>query len=202
MDISFLKGNRIVPVVVLGKAEDTVPTLKALKAGGITVAEITFRTACARESVSLAKKEFPDMVIGAGTVINAVQCRDAISSGADFIVSPGFSKEVLDECRRAGIPYIPGAVTPTEIMTLLSEGIDLIKFFPAEAMGGIKTLKALSSAFPGARFMPTGGIGAGNIADYLALPFVEAAGGSWMLKGTPEEITRLTAEAVGKAAEI
>lgn len=202
MDISFLKGNKIIPVVVLNDIEDTLPTLRALSEGGITAAEITFRTACARDAIALAKAELPGMVIGAGTVINAAQCEAALEAGAEFIVSPGFSAEVLRCCREACVPCIPGAVTPTEIMNLLANGIDLVKFFPAEASGGIKTLKALASAFPGAKFMPTGGINADNITDYLRLPFVAAAGGSWMMKSDPEETAVLSAQAIRKVNEL
>lgn len=192
---SFPFDFKIIPVVVLERAEDTVPVLTALENGGIKVAEITFRTACAAEAISTAVKELPSMVIGAGTVINAEQCAGAIGAGARFIVSPGYSAEVHAVCKENDIPYLPGATTATEIMNLLANGISTVKFFPAEACGGVKAIKAFSSAFPAAEFIPTGGIGAANILDYLSLPCVKAVGGSWMLKGKPEEITALSAEA-------
>ena len=198
----FSEENKIIPVVVINSVSEAASVLGALRDAGIKVAEITFRTACAKDAIAEGVKLFPDMLIGAGTVINAAQCTQAIEAGAGFIVSPGFSREVLGVCRKNDITYIPGAVTPTEIMTLLAENITVIKFFPAEAYGGIKTLKALSSAFPGAKFMPTGGIGPDNMEDYLKLPFIQAIGGSWMLKGTPDEIKELSAQAVRKAENI
>lgn len=198
----FSEENKIIPVVVIDKIEDTVPVLGALLKGGIKVAEVTFRTECAKDAIALAVKEFPDMLTGAGTVINARQCRAAISAGAGFIVSPGFSEEVFDVCAENNVIYVPGAVTPTEIMNLINHGIKTIKFFPSEAYGGIKTLKAISAAFPGVKFMPTGGINADNMTDYLKLKFVQAIGGSWMLKGSPEEIAEMTQQAVRKAETI
>ncbi len=200
--MKILNGNKIVPVVVLNRAEDTEPVIRSLVNGGITVAEITFRTECAEQAIRIAVKEFPEASIGAGTVINADQCRRAIDAGAKFIVSPGFSKEVLDYCSSKNVPYIPGVATATEITAAVCCGLTTLKFFPAEALGGVKTLKALSAAFPGITFMPTGGINADNIADYLKLPFVAAAGGSWMMKGTPEQIEALTREAVRRVKEI
>lgn len=193
---SFPFDFRIIPVVVINDISDTIPLLSALSRGGINVAEITFRTPCARDAIALAVKECPGIVTGAGTVINASQCREAIDAGAEFIVSPGFSASVLSVCRENGIPYLPGATTATGIMELLEEGIDTIKFFPASACGGAAAIKAFSGAFPQVKFIPTGGISAANMNDYLSLPCVRAVGGSWMLKGTPDEITALSAEAV------
>lgn len=192
----FTDNHKIVPVVVLKSIDETLPKLRALSAGGINIAEITFRTACAKDAIALAARECPDMLIGAGTVINAEQCRDAVSVGAKFIVSPGFSKEVADVCKESGVPYVPGVVTPTEIMTALGEGISVLKFFPAGAYGGIKTLKALHSAFPSVRFMPTGGVDESNMADYLKEDYIVAIGGSWMMKGEAEDITALSKRAV------
>lgn len=192
----FTDNHKIVPVVVLKSIDETLPKLRALSAGGIKIAEITFRTACANDAIALAARECPDMLIGAGTVINAEQCRDAVSVGAKFIVSPGFSKEVADVCKESGVPYVPGVVTPTEIMTALGEGISVLKFFPAGAYGGIKTLKALHSAFPSVRFMPTGGVDESNMADYLKEDYIVAIGGSWMMKGEAEDITALSKRAV------
>ncbi len=199
MDYTFLKDNRIVPVVVIKDIGETVPKLNALKDGGINIAEITFRTACAADAISLAVKECPDMLIGAGTVINARQCQQALNAGAKFIVSPGFSREVCQMCTDSGIPYLPGAVTPTEIMTAASFGLSVLKFFPAGVYGGLKGLKALSAAFPDIRFMPTGGVDESNLAEYLReTDKVVAVGGSWMMKGGYADI----AEASGRAVLI
>lgn len=186
---------KIIPVVVIEEPEKTIPVLTALRNGGINAAEITFRTACAAEAIKAASECFDDMVIGAGTVINAEQCRKAVEAGAEFIVSPGYSPEVHSVCKANDIPYLPGATTATEIMNLIANGIRTVKFFPAEACGGIKAIKAFSSAFPGVEFMPTGGISRSNMCDYLSLSCVKAVGGSWMLKGSPEEITALSKDA-------
>ena len=196
--IEKIQELKIVPVVVIKDLEDTVPTLKALSDGGLPVAEITFRTACAKDAIRLACREFPEMLIGAGTVINAEQANAAIDCGAKFIVGPGFAASVAEVCRERGVLYLPGCVTPTEIITALSYGIDVVKFFPCSNFGGLGTIKALSAAFPQVRFMPTGGISADNVLDYLAFDKIIACGGSWMMKGTPEQIKALTAEAVAK----
>ena len=193
-----IQEHKIVPVVVIKNIEDTVPTLKALCDGGLPVAEITFRTACAADAIRLACKEFPDMLIGAGTVINAEQANAAIDCGAKFIVGPGFAASVAEVCRDRGVTYLPGCVTPTEIITAISYGIDVVKFFPCSNFGGLATIKALSAAFPSVRFMPTGGVSAENVLDFLAFDKIVACGGSWMMKGTPEQIKALTAEAVEK----
>ena len=195
MDYSFLEDNKIVPVVVIDRIEDTEEVLSALIEGGINVAEITFRTACASSAIALARQKFPNMVVGAGTVINAMQCEQAIASGASFIVSPGFSKEVLDVCLAENIPYLPGVVTPTEVMHALSLGLNVLKFFPAGVFGGIKALKALSAAFPSVRFMPTGGVDLTNLTEFLALPCVMSVGGSFMFKGNREDIIMKCQEA-------
>lgn len=194
-----LGENKIIPVVVINNIEDTLPTINALKNGGITIAEITFRTDCAAEAIKLASEKTEGVIIGAGTVINAEQCRNAIASGAVFIVSPGFSEEVFEVCKEKNVPYLPGAVTATEIMNLIAHGITTVKFFPAEAAGGLATMKALASAFVGIDFIPTGGINTENMKKYLDAPFIRAIGGSWMLKGTPEEIEAKTKSAVEEA---
>ena len=188
MDYGFLKEHKIVPVVVLNKLEDTLPTLAAMKRGGITVAEITFRTACAEDAIRLAVKECPDMLVGAGTVINATQCAAAIGAGAKFIVSPGFDQGVFDVCVEKDIPYIPGVVTPTEIMNAINHGLPVLKFFPAGVFGGLKALKAMSAAFPSAKFLPTGGVDETNAPEFLAQKFIVGVGGSWLMKGSPEDI--------------
>ena len=193
-----IKSAKIVPVVVIKELADTEPTLKALVDGGLPVAEITFRTACAADAIRLACEKFPEMLIGAGTVINAEQCNRAIDCGAKFIVGPGFAAEVAEVCRARNVMYLPGCVTPTEIITAISYGIEIVKFFPCSNYGGLGTLKALSAAFPTVRFLPTGGISEDNVLEYLAFDKIVACGGSWMMKGTPDEIREKTARAVAK----
>ena len=188
--------ERIIPVAVINGLKETKPLLNALKSGGINTAEITFRTACAADAIKLAIKEFPQMNIGAGTVINAAQCKAAVNAGARFIVSPGFSQEVLDECKKANAPYYPGCVTPTEIMTAIAAGIDVVKFFPAQVYGGLVAINALGAAFPKIKFIPTGGVDNSNLAEYLNNPKVYAVGGSWMMKGGYDNIAELSKEAV------
>lgn len=195
----FIKNYKVVPVVVFSSIDEVRPKLRAMCDGGLPIAEITYRTACAGEAIKIAINEFPEMLVGAGTVINAKQCEEALSLGAKFIVSPGFSQEVAKICNDKGVPYLGGCVTPTEIMTALSYGCDIIKFFPASNYGGLSTMKALSAAFPAASFLPTGGISDKNLAEYLAWDKIFAVGGSWMMKGTPEEIAEKCAEAVNIA---
>ena len=204
MNYDFLEKHKIVPVVVLNKLEDTIPTLTAMSRGGIKVAEITFRTECAADAIKLAStsSECADILIGAGTVINADQCEKAISSGAKFIVSPGFGPDVAEVCKKHDVPYLPGVCTPTEIMAALKYDLKILKFFPAGAFGGLKTLKALSAAFPQVRFLPTGGVDASNMGEFFSQKFTAAVGGSWMVKGDLiaqgkfDEIDRLSREAV------
>ena len=191
-----IQSLKVVPVVVIKDINDTIPTLKALSEGGLPVAEITFRTACAADAIRLGVKEFPDMLIGAGTVINAEQANAAIDCGAKFIVGPGFAASVAEVCRERGVLYLPGCVTPTEIITAISYGVEIVKFFPCSNFGGLGTIKALSAAFPAMKFMPTGGISEDNILEYLAFDKIIACGGSWMMKGTPDEIREKTAKAV------
>ncbi|MBR2646256.1 MAG: bifunctional 4-hydroxy-2-oxoglutarate aldolase/2-dehydro-3-deoxy-phosphogluconate aldolase [Clostridia bacterium] len=179
--------EKFIPVVVLKELEDTIPTLTALKNNGINCAEITFRTACAKDAIALAVKEFPDMSVGAGTVINAEQCEQALAAGAQFIVSPGLSVAVAKICNERGIPYYPGCVTPTEIMQALELGITTVKFFPANIYGGLKALKALSAPFPQVTFIPTGGVDRSNIDEFLAFDKVAAIGGSFFVKEALEK---------------
>ena len=174
---------RALPVVVIKELDDTIPTLAALQDGGIPAAEITFRTACAADAIRLAAKEFPDMYIGAGTVINAEQAKCAIDAGATFIVSPGLSAEVAAVCQNADVPYFPGCATPTEIMQAISLGITTVKFFPANVYGGLSAIKALSAPFPQVKFLPTGGVDLSNIKEFLAFDKIVAVGGSFMMKG-------------------
>ena len=160
--------EKYIPVVVIKELSETDKILSALKADGINCAEITFRTACAREAIEYACRKYPEMSIGAGTVINAEQCRAALKAGAKFIVSPGLSVSVAEVCRENGVPYYPGCVTPTEIMQALELGITTVKFFPANIYGGLKALRALSAPFPQVRFIPTGGVDRGNIDEFLS----------------------------------
>ena len=173
----------IIPVVVINDVEDTIKILSQLREGGVNYAEITFRTACAREAIEIAAKAFPDMNIGAGTVINREQAESAVKAGAQFLVSPGFSDEVAEFAIENDITYYPGCVTPTEIMRALSFGFEIIKFFPAGVFGGLKALKALSAPFPQVKFIPTGGVDLSNMKEFVEFDKVYAIGGSFMMKG-------------------
>ena len=175
--------DRVIPVVVIKELADTEKTLQALIDGGINCAEITFRTACAADAIKLAAEKFPNMNVGAGTVINAEQCNKALDAGAKFIVSPGLSVEVAKVCKERGVEYFPGCVTPTEIMQAISLGINVVKFFPANIYGGLKALKALAAPFPQIKFIPTGGVDLTNLEEFLAFEKVYAVGGSFMMKG-------------------
>ena len=194
--LAKIKEMRVVPVVVFNSIDEVMPKLTALVKGGLPCAEITFRTECAAEAIKLAADNFPEMLVGAGTVINRNQCEAAIVAGAKFIVSPGFSAEVADCCAEHEMLYLPGIVTPTEAMAAIVKGLTTLKFFPASNYGGLKTIKAICAAFPYLNIMPTGGISADNILEYLAYDKIIACGGSWMMKGTPEEIEEKTREVV------
>ncbi len=184
-----VKTHKVVPVVVINDINETKEKMQALVDGGLPIAEITFRTACAPEAIALAIKEFPTMLIGAGTVINAEQANKAISLGVKFIVGPGFSSEVSAICKEKNIAYFPGCVTPTEIMMAIADGWTVMKFFPANVYGGLKAMKALAGPFPQITFIPTGGVDASNLAEFLAWEKIEAVGGSWMMKGSSQDIT-------------
>ena len=171
-----------IPVVVIKEINEVDKILPALKNDGIDYAEITFRTACAEEAIKYAVKNYPDMIIGAGTVINSEQCKKAIDAGAVFIVSPGLSVDVAKICKEKNIPYYPGCVTPTEIMQALELGINIVKFFPANVYGGLKAMKALSAPFPQIKFIPTGGIDSSNIDEYISCEKIYAVGGSFFVK--------------------
>jgi 2-dehydro-3-deoxyphosphogluconate aldolase/(4S)-4-hydroxy-2-oxoglutarate aldolase len=175
--------GKVVPVVVINDIEETIPALSAMCEGNLPVAEITFRTACAEEAIKLGVKTFPDMYIGAGTVINLDQCKKAINAGAKFIVSPGLSKEVAKYCKKKGVTYYPGCVTPTEIMKAIELGIEVVKFFPANVYGGLKAIKALAGPFKQIKFLPTGGVSLENLKEFLDYDKIFAVGGSWMMKG-------------------
>jgi len=191
----------VIPVVVLEDAKDAVPTANAMLAGGIDVMEITFRTAAAADSIKAVAENCPDMLVGAGTVLNLAQAKLAVEMGAKFIVSPGFDAEVVDWCIENNIPVTPGCVTPTEITAAVNRGLKVIKFFPANVYGGLNAMKNLSAPFVGVKFMPTGGVNAGNLREYLDAPFIHAVGGSWVCPkadiaaGNFEKITALCAEA-------
>ena len=180
--------EKYVPVVVIKEMSETDKILTALKNNGINTAEITFRTACAAEAIAYACKNYPDMAIGAGTVINAEQCEAALKAGAQFIVSPGLSVAVAKICKERNIPYYPGCVTPTEIMAALELGITTVKFFPANVYGGLKALKALAAPFPQVTFIPTGGVDRSNIDEFLAFDKIVAIGGSFFVKESLEKM--------------
>ena len=179
--------DKYIPVVVIKELDEVDKILPALKASGINCAEITFRTDCAAEAIKTACQKYPDMNIGAGTVINKKQCEDALAAGAKFVVSPGLSVSVANVCKEKNIPYYPGCVTPTEIMQALELGITTVKFFPANIYGGLAALKALSAPFPQVRFIPTGGVDRENIEEFLAFDKVVAIGGSFFVKEALEK---------------
>lgn len=198
----------IVPVVVLNKVADAVPLANALIKGGLPCAEVTFRTDAAEESIREIAKKFPEMFVGAGTVLTTEQVDRAIGAGAKFIVSPGFNPKVVEYCIKNNYPICPGIMTPTELEMALGFGLDVVKFFPAENAGGLKMIKAMSAPYTMMKFMPTGGINATNVRDYLACDKILACGGSWMVKGDLikagdfDEIQKLTAEAAAIVKEI
>ncbi|MFF2833375.1 bifunctional 4-hydroxy-2-oxoglutarate aldolase/2-dehydro-3-deoxy-phosphogluconate aldolase [Cellulosimicrobium cellulans] len=197
---------RVVPVVVVDDAEQGVLVASALRDGGLPVAEVTFRTAGARAAIAAIAREVPDVLVGAGTVVNAAQVDEAVEAGARFLVSPGLSAAVVRRAQEVGVPVLPGVATPSDVIAALDLGLDAVKLFPANVVGGPAAVKAFSAPFPGLRFVPTGGVSAANLLDYLALPSVLAAGGSWMVDaalvraGDTAEITRRTREAVELAA--
>ena len=197
-----LQALKIVPVIALERAEDAVSLGAALLQSGIPAAEITFRTAAAIDAIRRLRDTLPDILIGAGTVLNAAQAKAAQQAGADFIVSPGFNPNTVKACQDLGIAITPGINNPTAIEAALEHGITTVKYFPAEASGGLKMLKALLAPYAMLQVMPTGGIGTHNIRDYLALKNVIACGGSWMVEKSLlaarnwEEVARLSREAV------
>lgn len=180
--------DKCIPVVVIKELSETDKILTALQKSGINCAEITFRTACAAEAIAYAAEKYPDMNIGAGTVINNDQCEAALKAGAKFIVSPGLSVAVAKTCKLRGVPYYPGCVTPTEIMAALDLGITTVKFFPADVYGGLKAMKALAGPFPQIKFIPTGGVNRENIDEFLAWDKIAAVGGSFFVKEALEKM--------------
>ena len=198
----------IVPVVVLDDAKDAENLGRALMEGGLPCAEVTFRTAAAEESIRILSEKFPEMIVGAGTVLTIEQVDRAVKAGAKFIVSPGTNPKVVDYCVKNNIPITPGTCTPSNVETALEFGLDVVKFFPAEPSGGLNFIKAIAAPYVGVKFMPTGGINAKNVRDYLAYDRIIACGGSWMVTkdlikaGDFEQIKKLTAEAAEIVKEV
>lgn len=203
--IAKLSSFSIVPVVVLDKADDAEPLADALYNGGLPCAEVTFRTVCAKDAIKIMLNKYPDMMVGAGTVLTIDQVKDAIGSGAKFIVTPGFDPEIVDYCLENDIPIFPGVITPSELAQAYKRNLKVVKFFPAEQFGGVKTIEALSAPYTNVKFMPTGGINLQNLENYLNCPKIAAVGGSWMVAkkyinaGQFGEIENMTREAVKKA---
>lgn len=198
----------VVPVVVLNDAKDAEPLADALVEGGLACAEVTFRTAAAEESIRRMSAKYPEMLVGAGTVLTTEQVDRAVNAGAKFIVSPGFDPEIVDYCLSKQIPIFPGCVTPSEIAQAVKRGLKVVKFFPAEQYGGVSTIKALAAPYTMVKFMPTGGVNAKNLKDYLGCDKIIACGGSWMVKGDMikagefDKIKAMTEEAVNLVKEI
>ncbi|ENY3834646.1 bifunctional 4-hydroxy-2-oxoglutarate aldolase/2-dehydro-3-deoxy-phosphogluconate aldolase [Vibrio vulnificus] len=202
-----LKDLKVIPVIAIDKAEDIIPLGKVLAENGLPAAEITFRSAAAAEAIRLLRETQPDMLIGAGTVLNREQAIAAKEAGATFIVSPGFNPNTVKACQEIGIDIVPGVNNPSTVEAALEMGLTTLKFFPAEASGGINMVKSLLAPYTDIELMPTGGINPANIKDYLAIPRVLACGGTWMVDkklieaGNWEELARLTREAVALVNE-
>lgn len=198
----------VVPVVVLNDAKDAAPLAKALVEGGLPCAEVTFRTDAAEESIRIMTTEFPEMLVGAGTVLTIDQVDRAVAAGAKFIVSPGFDPKIVDYCLEKEISVFPGCITPSEAAQAVKRGLEIVKFFPAEQFGGVATIKAMAAPYTGLKFMPTGGVNAKNLESYLSFDRIIACGGSWMVNGQLvkegkfDEIKVLTEEAVQLVARI
>ncbi len=192
----------IVPVVVLNDAKDAAPLADALCKGGLPCAEVTFRTDAAEESIRIMSREYPEMLVGAGTVLTTEQVDRAVGAGAKFIVSPGLNPKVVKYCIEKGVPVTPGTCTPSEVELAMELGLQIVKFFPAEPAGGLNMIKAMAAPYVGMKFMPTGGINQNNVREYLACDKILACGGSWMVKGSLvdagefDKIQELTREAV------
>lgn len=205
--IPQLAALKIIPVVALDSADDAEPLANALIAGGLPVAEITLRTAAALDAIR-SLRDRNDILIGSGTVHSAAQAEASVEAGAKFVVTPGFNPRTVAWCVENNVPVFPGISSPTDLESALEHGLEVVKFFPAETLGGVKTLKAFSGPYGDMKFIPTGGIGAGNLGEYLSLACVVACGGSWMVKpslfadGNFDEVTRLTREAVELARTV
>lgn len=201
----IMNTSPVIPVMVINKLEHAVPLANALVEGGLKVLEITLRTAVALEAIKKIKAEVPDAIVGAGTVINLETLNQVIDAGSEFIVSPGLTDNLLDAALKSGVPLLPGIVTPSEVMKLLERGVTEMKFFPAEAAGGIPMVKSMGGPLPQVTFCPTGGVSPKNVADYMALKNVACVGGSWMAPASLvdaenwDEISRLTVEAISLA---
>lgn len=198
----------VVPVVVLNRVEDAKPLAQALCRGGLKCAEVTFRTDAAEESIRVMTESFPEMLVGAGTVLTTDQVDRAVNAGAKFIVSPGFDPEIVDYCIGKNIVVVPGCITPSEVAQAVKRGLKIVKFFPAEQAGGLAMIKAMAAPYTMVKFMPTGGINAKNLPDYLGYGKIAACGGSWMVKadlidnGEYDRIEAMTKEAVELVAKI
>ena len=196
----------VVPVVVLDDADDAAPLAEALVKGGIPCAEVTFRTEAAEESIRIMSEKYPEMLVGAGTVLTTEQVDRAVAAGAKFIVSPGFDPEIVDYCMEKNIPVFPGCVSPSEVAQAVKRGLKVVKFFPAEQAGGLAMLKAMAAPYTMLKFMPTGGINTKNLKEYLGFSKILCCGGSWMVKGDMiknkefDKITEMTREATELAA--
>ena len=196
----------VVPVVVLDDAEDAAPLAEALVKGGIPCAEVTFRTEAAEESIRIMSEKYPEMLVGAGTILTTEQVDRAVAAGAKFIVSPGFDPEIVDYCMEKNIPVFPGCVSPSEVAQAVKRGLKVVKFFPAEQAGGLAMLKAMAAPYTMLKFMPTGGINTKNLKEYLGFSKILCCGGSWMVKGDMiknkefDKITEMTREATELAA--
>ena len=203
MDISkLLYENGVVPVISINDAKKALPLGKAILDGGINIIEITFRTDAAAESIKIISENFPDLLVGAGTVLSVEQVDQAIANGAKFIVTPCFDAEVVDYCIKKGIDIYPGIVTPSELNEARKKGLSVVKFFPCETFGGMKAIEAISAPFGNMKFMPTGGINANNLESYVANKKIIACGGTWIAKsaiidsGDFEQIRNNVKEAV------
>jgi hypothetical protein len=198
----------ILPVVVLEDAKDAKPLANALCEGGLPLAEVTFRTSAAKESIEIMSSQFPDMLVGAGTVLSVEQVKEAIKAGAKFIVSPGFDDEVVNYCLENNIPVTPGTCTPSDVQKCYKLGLEVVKFFPAEPSGGLNMIKAIAAPYTTIKFIPTGGIDLNNMSNYLSYEKIFAIGGSWMVKGSLvkngefDKIKQMTKEAVERVKEV
>ena len=206
--IEAISATGIVPVVKIDNAKDAVPLAEALIKGGLPCAEVTFRTACAEECIKIMHEEYPELLLGAGTVLTTEQVDRAVAAGASFIVSPGFDPEIVDYCLEKDILVLPGCITPSEVAQAVKRGLEVVKFFPAEQFGGLSTIKALAAPYVNMMFMPTGGVSAKNVREYLGYNRLVACGGSWMVpsdkiaEGKFDEIKEMTAKAVELLKEI
>ncbi len=206
--VEKLSKYGIVPVIKIERLEDAVPLAKALCAGGLPVAEVTFRTDCAAQAIKVMKEACPEMLIGAGTVLNPTQVEEAIEAGSEFIISPGFNPTTVAYCLEKNYPIIPGTSTPSDMEKAIEFGLDTVKFFPAEASGGLKSIKAMSAPYGQLKFMPTGGITPDNLNEYLAFEKIIACGGTWIVPDVLvkekrfDEVTKLTKQAIRKMLDI